>query len=121
VFLLIFPILGFTTPPLVRVTEFVERETHVPSSPLYFSPKPLLFPFPLGNSIPASPVLTPSPPNSPPPHIPRVGANPPRNKMDAIVVARYAPLVLPESMNALPARDYLNYMPKFTGEEDITA
>ena len=23
-------------------------------------------------------------------------------------------------MNALPARDYLKYMPKFTGEEDIT-
>jgi hypothetical protein len=23
-------------------------------------------------------------------------------------------------MNALPAGDYLNYMPKFSGEEDIT-
>jgi hypothetical protein len=30
------------------------------------------------------------------------------------------PLVLPQPMNALPARDYLKYMPKFTGEEDIT-
>jgi len=48
------------------------------------------------------------------------GANPPRNKMDAIVVARYAPLVLPQPMNALHARYCLKYMPKFTGEEDIT-
>jgi hypothetical protein len=49
------------------------------------------------------------------------GVNPPQNIMDAIVVARYAPLVLPQPMNALPAGDYLNYMPKFTGKEDITA
>jgi hypothetical protein len=48
------------------------------------------------------------------------GANLPRNRMDAIVAARYAPLVLPQPMNALPAGDYLKYMPKFTGEEDIT-
>jgi hypothetical protein len=40
--------------------------------------------------------------------------------MDAIVAARYAPLVFPQPMNALPPRDYLKYMPKFTGEEYIT-
>jgi hypothetical protein len=39
--------------------------------------------------------------------------------MDAIVLARYAPLVLPQPMNSLPNRDYLKYMPKFTREEDI--
>jgi uncharacterized small protein (DUF1192 family) len=49
------------------------------------------------------------------------GANPPQNRMDAIVAARYAPLVLPHPMNPLPAGDYLKYMPKFTGEGDITA
>jgi hypothetical protein len=49
------------------------------------------------------------------------GANPPRNRMDAIVASRYAPLVLPQPMNSLPVGDYLKYMPKFTGEEDITA
>ena len=41
--------------------------------------------------------------------------------MDVIVDARYAPLVLPQPMNALPARDYLKYMPKFSGEGDVTA
>jgi ribonuclease HI len=41
--------------------------------------------------------------------------------MDAIVAARYAPLVLPHPMNPLPAGDYLKYMPKFTGEGDLTA
>jgi ribonuclease HI len=41
--------------------------------------------------------------------------------MDAIVAARYAPLVLPQPLNALPTGDYPKYMPKFTGEEDITA
>jgi hypothetical protein len=40
--------------------------------------------------------------------------------MDAIVAARYSPLVLPQPVNPLPAGDYLKYMPKFTGEEDIT-
>jgi ribonuclease HI len=49
------------------------------------------------------------------------GANPPLNRMDAIVAARYAPLILPNPMNPLPAGDYLKYMPKFTGEGDITA
>jgi uncharacterized small protein (DUF1192 family) len=49
------------------------------------------------------------------------GANPPQNIMDSIVAARYAPLVLPHPMNPLPAGDYLKYMPKFTGEGDITA
>jgi hypothetical protein len=41
--------------------------------------------------------------------------------MDAIVAARYAPLVLPKPMNSLPIRDYLNYIPNFIGEDDITA
>ena len=49
------------------------------------------------------------------------GANPPLNRMDTIVAARYAPLVLPHPMNPLPAEDYLKYMPKFTREGDITA
>jgi hypothetical protein len=43
------------------------------------------------------------------------GSNPPRNIMDAIVAARYAPLVLPQPTNALLGGDYLKYMPKFTG------
>ena len=41
--------------------------------------------------------------------------------MDAIVVARYAPLVLPQPMNALPAGDYLKYIPKFSGEGEVTS
>jgi hypothetical protein len=40
--------------------------------------------------------------------------------MDAIVDARYAPLILPHPMNPILARDYLKYMPKFIGEGDIT-
>jgi hypothetical protein len=50
-----------------------------------------------------------------------VGANPPRNRMDEILASRYAPLVLPQPMNALPATDYLKYIPQFTGEGDVTA
>jgi hypothetical protein len=113
------PTSGFT-PPLIIVATTTEGETHVLSSPLAFSPNPLLFPFPTGSLVLASPVLTPPPPSSSPPHIPMAGANPPRNIMNAIVVARYAPLDLPQPMNSLPAGDYLKYMPKFTGEEDIT-
>jgi hypothetical protein len=115
-----FPTPGFTTPPPIIVATTTERETPLPPSPPALSPNPLLFPFPLGSSVPASPVLTPSPLSSPQSHIPMAGANPPRNRMDAIVAARYAPLILPQPMNSLPAGDYLKYMPKFTGEEDVT-
>ena len=42
-------------------------------------------------------------------------------KMEMILVARYAPLILPNPLTAMPTRDYLKYMPKFTGEGDFTA
>jgi hypothetical protein len=111
-----FPTLGFTTPPPIT-TATEERETFVPLSPEAHSPNSLRFPFPPVSSVPVSPGRT----HSPPPLIPMAGANPPVNRMDAIVAARYAPLILPQPMNPLPAGDYLKYMPKFTGEEDITA
>jgi hypothetical protein len=41
--------------------------------------------------------------------------------MEAIIAARYAPLVLPQLLNALPPEGYLKQLPKFTGEGDITA
>jgi hypothetical protein len=116
-----FPTPGFTSPPPLTIATVVPTPTPVPLSPATFSSNPLLFPFPPTSSFLVSPGRTPSPPSSPPPHIPMAGANPPVNRMDAIVAARYAPLVLPQPMNPLPTGDYLKYMPKFTGEEDITA
>jgi hypothetical protein len=101
--------------------EVVLRKGKTPDnlSSLAFSLNPLLFPTPLQDSFPVAPSRTPSPPSSPPTNIPMAGANPPLNRMDAIVTARYAPLILPHPMNPLPAGDYLKYMPKFTGEGDI--
>jgi hypothetical protein len=97
----------------------VQKETPIRSGPLDF---PLFSPLsPVRTSFPPSLVHTPSPLGSPQLNIPMSGANPPQNRMDAIVTARYAPLVLPHPMNPLPAGDYLKYMPKFTGEGDITA
>jgi hypothetical protein len=102
---------GFTTPP------FITTSAH--SGPLEFS---LFSPSsPVRTFFPTSPGHTPSPPSSPPHNILMAGANPPPTRMDAIVAARYAPLILPHPMNPLPAGDYLKYMPKFTGEGDITA
>jgi hypothetical protein len=49
------------------------------------------------------------------------GANPPMTRMEAIIAASYAPLVLPQPLNTLPADGYLKQLPKFTGEGDITA
>ena len=47
--------------------------------------------------------------------------NPP-TRVELIVVARYAPLVLPQHLNALPQGDCLKYLPKFTSEGDgVTA
>ena len=48
------------------------------------------------------------------------GANPPMTRMEAIIAARYAPLVLPQPLNALPTDGYLKKLPKFTGEGDVT-
>jgi hypothetical protein len=115
-----FPMPSFTTPPLVTVATSSQRGVSADLSPLACSLNPLLFPIPLKIPFPISPVHTPSPPSSPPPNIPMAGANPPLNRMDTIVAARYAPLILPHPMNPLPARDYLKYIPKFTGEGDIT-
>ena len=50
-----------------------------------------------------------------------VVVNPPASRMDVIVAARYAPLLLPHPRNALSPGYYLKYMPKFMGEEDVTA
>jgi hypothetical protein len=47
--------------------------------------------------------------------------NPPMTRMEAIIAARYAPLFLPQTLNALLADGYLKKLPKFTGEGDITA
>ena len=44
----------------------------------------------------------------------------PQNRMVAMVVARYAPLVLPQPLNALSGGDYLNYIPRFNGQGDVT-
>ena len=41
--------------------------------------------------------------------------------MERILVARYAPLIFPNPLAAMPTRDYLKYMPKFTGEGDFIA
>ena len=46
-------------------------------------------------------------------------AAPQLTKMERILVARYAPLNLPNPLSAMPTGDYLKYMPKFTGEGDF--
>jgi len=48
------------------------------------------------------------------------GENPPMTRMEAIIAARYAPLVLPQPLNALPVDGYLKQLPKFMGEGDVT-
>jgi hypothetical protein len=47
-------------------------------------------------------------------------APPPLTKMQQILAARYAPLILPNPVSAMPTGDYQKYMPKFTGEGDVT-
>jgi hypothetical protein len=114
-----FPTPGFTTPsPITTVVE--ERETSLPFSPQTCSPNFLIFPSRPVSSVPVFPIQTLCPPGSPTPIVPMASANPPLNRMDSIVNARYAPLILPQPMNPLPGGDYLKYMPKFTRKEDIT-
>jgi hypothetical protein len=116
-----FPTLDFTGPPPNRVVVVIEVETSITSSPSSSSPNAQPFPFSPKSTAPVSHVRTPSPPASPPVHIQMAGANPPRNKMVEILATRYAPLVLPQPMNALLATNYLKYIPQFTQEGDVAA
>jgi hypothetical protein len=42
------------------------------------------------------------------------------NRMEAIITARYAPLVLPQNLNAFPTGDYMKYLPRYNGEGEVT-
>jgi hypothetical protein len=44
----------------------------------------------------------------------------PLTRMEQILANRYAPLVLPNPLSAMPTGDYQNYMPKFTGAGEYT-
>ena len=48
-------------------------------------------------------------------------AQEPFHMMDRMVAARYAPLVLPHPLNALPRGDYEKYLPRFNGQGETTA
>jgi hypothetical protein len=41
------------------------------------------------------------------------------NMMDAIIATRYAPLVLPIGLHALPTIDCMKYFPRYNGEGDF--
>ena len=47
--------------------------------------------------------------------------NQPIDMMDRMVAARYAPLVFPQPLNALPGGDYQKYLPRFNGQGETTA
>jgi hypothetical protein len=115
-----FPTPRFTTPPPIIVATTIEREASTVSSPIAFSLNPPPCPFPPAISAPVSLVQNPSPPSSPPPNTPMAGENPPMTRMEAIIAARYAPLVLPHPLNSLLVDGYLKQLPKFTGEGNIT-
>ena len=43
------------------------------------------------------------------------------DRMDEIVAARYAHLVLPQVMYAFPPNDYMRYLPRFNEDGSVTA
>ena len=47
-------------------------------------------------------------------------ASQPPNRMDSIVAARYASLVLPHPLNALPGGDYQKHLPRFNSQGEVT-
>jgi len=122
-----FPTLGFSTPFSVKNFATKEVGTSSPSQNLPSSSKTQ--PYIVKNEtppsfVPSSPTLhivkSPSPSCSPKIQNQMAVVNPPANRMDAIVATGYSPLVLPQPVNALPPGYYLKYIPKFTGEEDVT-
>jgi len=67
----------------------------------------------------------PSPPSSPTNYssisTPKTAMDAPLTKMEQILENRYAPLVLPNPLSAMPTGDYQKYMPNFIGAGDYTA
>jgi hypothetical protein len=43
------------------------------------------------------------------------------NMMDSIIVARYALLVFPVGLHAIPTTNYMKYFPIYNGEGDVIA
>jgi ribonuclease HI len=80
-----------------------------------------------GNSSPpSSPPDRSSPPLSPTSSssssiIKTIMAGQNMTRMEQILANRYAPLVLPNPLSAMPTGDYQKYMPKFTGAGEYTA
>ena len=55
------------------------------------------------------------------PSSPKMAGQQPLDIMDRMVDASYAPLVLPQPLNALPRGDYKKYFPRFKGHGETTA
>jgi hypothetical protein len=53
-------------------------------------------------------------------HIPVTQAMASTNRMHVIVAAKYTHLVMPIGLHALPAIDYMKYLPKYNGEGEFT-
>jgi hypothetical protein len=49
-----------------------------------------------------------------------MAAPPPLTKTQQILAARYAPLILPNLVSVMPTGEYQKYIPKFTGEGDVS-
>ena len=60
-------------------------------------------------------------PSSKPVSLKMTSQHQPLDMMDQIVAARYAPLVLPQPLNALLGGDYQKYLPRFNGQGETTA
>ena len=78
------------------------------------------------SSPPSSPLNRPSPPLSPASSpssstVSNIMAGQNLTRMEQILANRYAPLVLPNPLSAMPTGDYQKYMPKFTGAGEYTA
>jgi hypothetical protein len=65
-------------------------------------------------SPPISPILL-----TPKSQTPKI-ANMVADRMDEIVAARYAPLILPQVMFSFPPNDYMRYLPRFNGDGEVT-
>jgi hypothetical protein len=90
----------------------------------YFSPIPensaqseVRQPFYFNSVIPSP---SSSPASSSSVSTPKTATTAPLTKMEQILANRYAPLVLPNPLSAMPTGDYHKYMPKFTGAGDYT-
>ena len=107
------PVISFQV--FIDPWSFKKEKTQSPRNIPLFQFKTIKIPLQPSSSLVNKPFPSPNPISS------TIVGQQPLDLMDRMVAARYAPLVLPHPLNALPGGDYQKYLPRFNGQGETIA